>query len=146
MLLGTAFTCQAASSSELDDLEGQQQSRPRRLDSSGVSQFLTVGKDRLTVSYKGNGQHPNDVGSIRSDAPVPGRQKIYYYEVTVLDDGERRKIGVGFADKKFKLQRQPGWDDGSYGYHGENGCRWAADDAVVVVDDQHRYQGVGFVD
>lgn len=125
MLLGNAFACKAASSSELDDLEHHLQSRPRHLDSSGVSQFLTVGKDRLTVTYKGSGQHTNDVGSIRSDAPVPGRQKIYYYEVTVLDDGERRKIGVGFADKQFELQRQPGWAVGSYGYHGDNGCRWA---------------------
>ncbi|GMH46073.1 hypothetical protein BSKO_14037 [Bryopsis sp. KO-2023] len=109
---------------EMMDEEEEEEPLPARLDSSGVSQFLTVGKDKLTVSYKGNGQHPNDVGSIRSNKAVPSKRRIYYYEVSVLDEGERRRIGIGFADKDFKLQRQPGWDPNSFGYHGDDGRKY----------------------
>lgn len=107
------------------DEEYPQRETPNRLDTSGVSQFLTVGKDLLTVTYKGSGQHPNDVGSIRANAPVISSQRVYYYEVTIVNDGDHGKIGVGFAHKDFKLQRQPGWDPHSYGYHGYDGMKYS---------------------
>jgi hypothetical protein len=33
---------------------------------------------------------------------------VYYYELTVLDAGEAGRIVIGFAEKGFKLTRQPG--------------------------------------
>jgi hypothetical protein len=31
-------------------------------------------------------------------------------------------IGVGFCDEKAPLNRMLGWDQGSWGYHGDDGC------------------------
>ncbi len=34
--------------------------------------------------------------------------------------------GVGFSAASVQLSRLPGWDAGSYGYHGDDGNRFAA--------------------
>jgi hypothetical protein len=44
----------------------------------------------------------------QSDRPVPSKQLLFYFEATVLDQGELGKIGVGFTPKDVKLTRQPG--------------------------------------
>ena len=65
-------------------------------------------KNKLSVRYTGDGQHNNDVGAIQGNRPVPRQRAVYYYEVSVDDAGDRGLIGVGFADRNFRLQRQPG--------------------------------------
>jgi hypothetical protein len=70
--------------------------------------WMQVHKDKLTAQYTGQGAHNNDVGAIQGNRPVPRKRKIYYYEVLVNDRGERGLIGIGFADKNFKMGKQPG--------------------------------------
>ena len=72
----------------------------------------------------GKGTHSNDVGAIQADSPVPSDVLMYYYEVTVLDAGDRGVIAVGFADFHFRLSRQPGWEPNSYGYHADDGNKF----------------------
>ncbi len=69
---------------------------------------VQVDKDKLTVRYTGQGAHNNDVGAIQGDQPAPRRKRVYYYEIHVNEAGERGLIGVGFADKNFKMGKQPG--------------------------------------
>lgn len=100
---------------------------PTRLNTTALAnQLLYIEKNRLTVTYKGSSQHHNDVGAVRSDRPVPLNRKVYYYEVSIVDSGEKGTISIGFAAGDFKLQRQPGWEPNSYGYHGENGHKFSA--------------------
>ena len=40
--------------------------------------------------------------------------------------GERGLIGVGFTDASAKLGRQPGWEPGTFGYHGDDGRKYHA--------------------
>ncbi len=47
-------------------------------------------------------------GAIQANHPIPPNCTIYYYEVTVLDQGLSGKIAIGFSDPNFKLTRQPG--------------------------------------
>ena len=99
---------------------------PTRLNTTSLpNQLLYIAKDRLTVTYKGSSQHQNDVGAVRSDCPVPLNRKAYYYEVHVVNAGEKGTIAIGFAAGDFKLQRHPGWEPNSYGYHGDTGHKFA---------------------
>ena len=41
----------------------------------------------------------------------------------MVDAGERGVIGVGFSGPGFKLGKQPGWEPGTYGYHGDDGLK-----------------------
>ncbi len=60
------------------------------------------------MRYTGEGRHNNDVGAIQSNRPIPTQQMLYYFEVTVLDQGDLSRMAIGFTDKNFKLTRQPG--------------------------------------
>mmetsp|Transcript_7126 Transcript_7126/g.20115 ORF Transcript_7126/g.20115 Transcript_7126/m.20115 type:complete len:488 (-) Transcript_7126:361-1824(-) len=94
--------------------------------STTTTSFLEVRNDKLSIKYTGNASHSNDVGSIQANRPLPKDRLVYYYEVTVLSGGESSKIGIGFADDKFKSQRQPGWEPNSYGYHGDDGHKFGS--------------------
>ncbi|KAG2484878.1 hypothetical protein HYH03_016362 [Edaphochlamys debaryana] len=96
---------------------------PSELNSARQGHGLEL-KDKLTVRYASDGRHNNDVGAIQANHSVPSNCTVYYYEVTILDQGIAGKIAVGFADKNFKLTRQPGWEVGSYGYHGDDGKKF----------------------
>mmetsp|Transcript_31838 Transcript_31838/g.82435 ORF Transcript_31838/g.82435 Transcript_31838/m.82435 type:complete len:483 (-) Transcript_31838:738-2186(-) len=95
---------------------------PTELDTSAVH-FLEVGTDKLSVKYRGDARHENDVGSIQANAPVPANVLIYYYEVKVISGGDHGRIAVGFADGKFRQGSHPGCESNSYGYHGEDGFK-----------------------
>lgn len=49
-----------------------------------------------------------------------------YFEVTIMNPGEKTTIGVGLADPDvFPATKQmPGWVDHSYGYHGDDGRKF----------------------
>lgn len=51
-----------------------------------------------------------------------------YFEVTVMNPGEKTTIGVGLADADIfpTTKQMPGWVDHSYGYHGDDGRKFGA--------------------
>ncbi|CAM9107710.1 unnamed protein product, partial [Ectocarpus fasciculatus] len=54
---------------------------------------------------------------------APSSNSGNYFEVTVMNPGEKTTIGIGLADPDvFPATKQmPGWIDHSYGYHGDDG-------------------------
>ena len=48
------------------------------------------------------------MGSIQANCAVPRRRRLYYYEITVKDAGDRGCIAIGFAPPDYKPGRQPG--------------------------------------
>lgn len=91
-------------------LQSMRKQYPKLLLRSSASpgHCVQVDKDKLTVRYTGQGAHNNDVGAIQGDHPAPRHQRVYYYEIRVNEAGERGLIGLGFADKAFKMGKQPG--------------------------------------
>lgn len=75
----------------------------------------------LRVKYKGPGSDDRDAASIRSNNPIPKGCPVYYFEVEILNKGRDGYIGIGMAVKDVKLDRLPGWEPRSYGYHGDDG-------------------------
>ena len=65
-------------------------------------------KGNNSTRYSGNGSHSTDVGAIQTSQPLPSCASVYYYEITILESGERGYISLGFADRTFKLNRQCG--------------------------------------
>lgn len=108
----------------LQEVDDASEPVPTELNTVDCARFLAVSKDKLTVRYVGRGNHSQDVGSIRTNWPCPQRSFVYYYEVTIVDAGTRGSIAVGLADGSFELNRQPGWEPSSYGYHGYDGRRY----------------------
>ncbi|GAB4824065.1 hypothetical protein N2152v2_011111 [Parachlorella kessleri] len=84
-----------------------------------ASRYLQITGTR--VKYVGPGNDDRDAASVRSNYPVPSDLPIFYYEVEVVNKGRDGFIGIGFAVRDVKLDRLPGWEPHSYGYHGDDG-------------------------
>ncbi|KAG8158624.1 hypothetical protein KVR01_011746 [Diaporthe batatas] len=94
---------------------------------------LEVLSDGLEVKYTGPrdpNERDHEARAIRADQPMPVRCGLYYYEVTIL--GRKHNdtlIGVGFSSKSASLNRAPGWEPESWGYHGDDGHCFQAQNA-----------------
>ncbi|KAK9820291.1 hypothetical protein WJX72_008659 [[Myrmecia] bisecta] len=75
----------------------------------------------LRIKYTGPGNSDADAACLKADHPVPADVGVYYFEVTVIDQGRQGFIGVGFCAPEVKWDRLPGWETHSYGYHGDDG-------------------------
>ena len=82
---------------------------------------LLLEVDGTRVRYVGPGNDDSDAAAVRSNRPVPRATPIYYFEVDVINRGRDGYIGIGFSGANVNMQRLPGWDCHSYGYHGDDG-------------------------
>ncbi|CAF3007529.1 unnamed protein product [Rotaria socialis] len=94
---------------------------PSKWNSKEKAPSLALQQNNLAVAYKGPGKSHKDAASVRSDHPIPSLTGIYYYEVKILSKGRDGFMGVGLSTSEVNLNRLPGWDKGSYGYHGDDG-------------------------
>ncbi|KAF0541489.1 SPRY-domain-containing protein [Gigaspora margarita] len=82
--------------------------------------FLSVSSDGLEVTYVGPGEKA-DSAAIRADLPILPQCGLFYFEINILDKGDNGEIGIGFCAKTVNLNRMPGWENNSWGYHGDDG-------------------------
>ena len=74
------------------------------------------------MSYKGPGKNNHkDASSVRATHCVPASCGLYYYEVKIVSKGRDGYMGIGLSCQMWGINRLPGWDKGSYGYHGDDG-------------------------
>ncbi|KAL1915773.1 uncharacterized protein VTP21DRAFT_6532 [Calcarisporiella thermophila] len=85
-------------------------------------QLLDLSRDCLRVSYKGCGKEDQDAAAVRANYSMPSQCGLFYYEVEILSKGRDGYIGIGFCTGNVKLDRLPGWEPNSWGYHGDDGC------------------------
>eukprot|EP00967_Tisochrysis_lutea_P149610 scaffold287950_cov33-Tisochrysis_lutea.AAC.2 len=97
---------------------------PSQLDTVSQSRYTLASQAKLDAVYAGKGNHSHDVGTIRADQPCPTQCAVYYFEVAVVDAGERNALTVGLCQSSFPMTRQPGWEPHSYGYHASDGCKY----------------------
>lgn len=84
--------------------------------------YLDCSSDGMIVSYTGPGSDEKEAASVRTDHPIPiAGVAMYYFEVGIADQGETGRIGIGLCDRSVKLEKMPGWESGSYAYHGDDG-------------------------
>ncbi|XP_032591350.1 ran-binding proteins 9/10 homolog isoform X2 [Drosophila grimshawi] len=85
---------------------------------------LSIGlsHNNLRVTYKGMGkQHSEAAGSVRTAYPIPSSCGLYYFEVRIISKGRNGYMGIGLTAQQFRMNRLPGGDKQSYGYHGYDG-------------------------
>ena len=89
---------------------------------------IELSSNLLQAHYIGSDSSHASAGSIRSDVPIPisnCSRPIYYYEAKILDCGKSSFIGIGLSGMGSSLYGLPGWRQGSYGYHGDDGKKFA---------------------
>lgn len=82
---------------------------------------IDLAPGNLRASYAGTGKTDMDAASVRANHPIPVKSGMFYFEVTIISKGRDGYISVGFQSASVALNRLPGWDDFSWGYHGDDG-------------------------
>lgn len=77
----------------------------------------------------GVGKSHNDAASVRTANPIPATCGLYYFEVKIISKGRDGYMGIGLTAQNFKVNRLPGWDKQSYGYHGDDGNSFSSSGA-----------------
>ncbi len=83
--------------------------------------FIGLSHNFLRVIYKGYGKTHKDASSVRATHPIPASCGLYYFEVKIVSKGRDGYMGVGLSAQNVSMNRLPGWDKQSYGYHGDDG-------------------------
>ena len=94
---------------------------PRTWSSSDKYNFISLTNGNLRVQYKGHGKTHKDASSVRATHPIPASCGIFYFEVRIISKGRDGYMGVGLSAQGVSMNRLPGWDKHSYGYHGDDG-------------------------
>ncbi|KAG9067250.1 hypothetical protein KI688_012032 [Linnemannia hyalina] len=80
-----------------------------------------LSEDDLQVRYTGPGKADSDASAIRANRPIPPQCGVYYYEILIKSNGQQGYIGIGACNANVALDRLPGWEPLSWGYHGDDG-------------------------
>ena len=107
-----------------------------------ASHLVRVHKDKLTVTYNGKANHNHDVGAVQSNRAFSSNVLIGYFEMTILNQGERGCMAIGLGNSNFDNKRHPGWEPHSYGYHGDDG-RYAHGFVFIFKTRAHVLFGTG---
>ncbi|GFT52459.1 ran-binding protein 9 [Nephila pilipes] len=83
--------------------------------------YIGLSQNNLRVHYKGSGKNHKDAASVRATCPIPAACGLYYFEVKIVSKGRDGYMGVGLSAQGVNMNRLPGWDKHSYGYHGDDG-------------------------
>ncbi|KAL3076568.1 hypothetical protein niasHS_014473 [Heterodera schachtii] len=93
----------------------------------GPAQVLELSSDFLRVTKrKGDTKNSKDAAAVRANRPIPRSCIVFYFEMTVVNKGTGGYMGIGLSEKGVSLNRLPGWDKTSYGYHGDDGNFFAS--------------------
>lgn len=97
---------------------------PQAWSTDSKAQPLGLTYDNLGCYYRGNGRRDEDeksAAAVRTDQHIPPSCLLYYFEIKCISKGREGRMGVGLAPPQVALNKLPGWIQGSYGYHAEDG-------------------------
>uniref|UniRef100_A0A8C3MBX8 RAN binding protein 9 n=1 Tax=Geospiza parvula TaxID=87175 RepID=A0A8C3MBX8_GEOPR len=102
-------------------VDEQETPLPRSWSPKDKFSYIGLSQNNLRVHYKGHGKTPKDAASVRATHPIPAACGIYYFEVKIVSKGRDGYMGIGLSAQGVNMNRLPGWDKHSYGYHGDDG-------------------------
>ncbi|XP_014239826.1 ran-binding protein 9 [Cimex lectularius] len=94
---------------------------PRSWSPKDKFNYIGLSNGNLRVHYKGHGKTHKDAASVRATHPIPASCGLYYFEVKIVSKGRDGYMGIGLSAQGVNMNRLPGWDKHSYGYHGDDG-------------------------
>ncbi|XP_063239311.1 ran-binding protein 9 [Bacillus rossius redtenbacheri] len=94
---------------------------PRSWSPKDKYNYIGLSQNNLRVHYKGHGKTHKDAASVRATHAIPAACGLYYFEVKIVSKGRDGYMGIGLSAQGVNMNRLPGWDKHSYGYHGDDG-------------------------
>lgn len=100
-----------------------------RLDHNDT-RYVNIGEDDRTLKYTGVGVDIRQsagyqCGYVHTEEMIDtDLSPDFYFEVTFIDAGATAGNVIGFYPVDTRITGAPGWYNNSYGYHGDEGCRY----------------------
>jgi len=94
---------------------------PRAWSSQDKFTYIGLSQNNLRAHYKGVGKTHKDAASVRAGYSIPAACGLYYFEIKVVSKGRDGYIGVGLCAHGVNMNKLPGWEKDSYGYHADDG-------------------------
>ncbi|RVD86944.1 uncharacterized protein DFL_005195 [Arthrobotrys flagrans] len=95
---------------------------PTKWNNDDRSGGIEVSQDGLNVQFSGPTKvNEYDSASVRADYSIPRSCGVYYFEVAIMNKSREGLISIGFCGADVQLNRLPGWEPNSWGYHGDDG-------------------------
>ncbi|KAK6496785.1 hypothetical protein TWF481_001773 [Arthrobotrys musiformis] len=98
---------------------------PTKWNENDKSGGVEVSQDGLNVQFLAatgpTKVNEYDSASVRADHFIPRSCGVYYFEVTIMNKSREGLISIGFCGADVQLNRLPGWEPNSWGYHGDDG-------------------------
>ncbi|PKX98642.1 SPRY-domain-containing protein [Aspergillus novofumigatus IBT 16806] len=63
-------------------------------------------------------------GSVLANKPISPLEDVFYFEIEVISSGHNGAIALGVCRENSVLERMPGWEETSWGYHGDDGKKF----------------------
>ena len=101
--------------------------KPFSWSSQDKSHYIDLSQNSTEIHYSGRSQDyvdENVIGPmVRAERPFPKnkREGQLGFEVLIVNAGRNNEIAVGISAKSVPLDRFPGWERYSFGYHGDDG-------------------------
>ena len=73
------------------------------------------------VCYYVKTDSEDNIGTIRSKSPLNPFGPNNYFDVKVVNPGDKGYIALGVCSEHYPTKRLPGWDDLSVGFHADDG-------------------------
>ncbi|KAI0271606.1 hypothetical protein BC834DRAFT_1025347 [Gloeopeniophorella convolvens] len=109
---------------------------PTRWSEQDRHSYLSVSSDGRDLTYHGgtfqNGGSGENAGLARTNHPIPPACGIFYYEIEILSKSQKAPVGIGFTAGDTRLNKLPGWDKNSWGYHGDDGHSYSPEKAATA--------------
>lgn len=100
----------------MEDEEEEEESPTELNTINGLSSFVVISPDKLSLKYTGVAQHGHDVGVVQANKPAPCKRLAYYFEIYVKDAGVKGRVAIGFTTDSFRTARQPGYSISNFAF------------------------------
>mmetsp|Transcript_26367 Transcript_26367/g.67237 ORF Transcript_26367/g.67237 Transcript_26367/m.67237 type:complete len:593 (-) Transcript_26367:1412-3190(-) len=96
-----------------------------KLDTGGLQRGFDFNPDRMVIR-RNRMSYNEDFAAVRAFRPCPADADVYYFEMKIAQLGASNQfctcsIGVT-SGPIFPLHKPVGWERGTFGYHGDDGC------------------------
>lgn len=110
--------------------EDQPMPLPSRWSDQDKYPGLDITNGGLDVRYSGAASKADiEAASVRADFPMSPACGVFYFEVTINSKSKDSAIAIGFSTAQASLERLPGWETHSWGYHGDDGKMFSGEHA-----------------
>lgn len=91
---------------------------PSRWVENTKTSSLLISHDGRELLLRDDIKSADDAAAVKANNYIPQECGIYYYEVTLMSKG---MVGLGLSGTRPSVTRLPGWEQDSWGYHGDDG-------------------------